>query len=124
MRGVLGEGCEGQSWPVAPFGGELCPSGAAEEVAWDSLSPQRGWAGSQARRLHLLLQQSPPVRPPSPAKVARNPCSGLAPCEAACPTENHSPWGEILLFDQDTWYQDKIPFGAGWMLLESGSEGL
>lgn len=58
-----------QCLPQFPQGGP----GAASlgEVAWDSLSPQQGWAGSQAWQLHLLLQKAllfPPVPPPQPAK--------------------------------------------------------
>lgn len=69
--------------------------GAAGEAAWGSLSPR--WAGSQDHRLHLLLQNSPPVQPSSPAKVTHNPCAELALCTARRSIESHSSWGENLL---------------------------
>lgn len=54
--------------PTPAWGGGGLSAASSGEAAWDSLSPQQGWAGSQACQLHLLLQKSPPVQPPQPAK--------------------------------------------------------
>lgn len=83
------------SSPAPAYGGLSAVSSG--EVAWDSLSRQQGWAGSQARQLHLLPQKSPPVQPPQP-KVARNPCSELAPCKAMGSIKSHAPQEEPSLY--------------------------
>lgn len=75
------------------------------EVAWDSLSLQQGWAGSQAWQLHLLLQKALLFRLHSQPKVPRNPCSELAPRKALCSIKSHAPWEEprcIRTFFRDT----------------------
>lgn len=64
------------------------------EVAWDSLSLQQGWAGSQAWQLHLLLQKALLFRLHSQPKVPRNPGSELAPRKAVCSIKSHAPWEE------------------------------
>lgn len=78
--------------PQFPQGGLSAASSGA--VAWDSLSPQQGWAGSQAWQLHLLLQKALLFRLRSQPKVPRNPCSELAPCKAVCSIKSHAPWEE------------------------------
>lgn len=81
-----------------PLGRGSCAGsrrGAAGEAARGSLSPR--WAGSQDHRLHLLLQNSPPVQHPSPAKVIGNPCAEPTLCSARHSIESRSSCGENLL---------------------------
>lgn len=78
--------------PQFPQGG--LGAASSGEVAWDSLSPQQGWAGSQAWQLHLLLQKALLFRLHSQPKVPHNPCSELAPRKAARAIKSQAPWEE------------------------------